>query len=140
MKEKIVFFGVGGKMGVCLVKNLKKFDYCVVYVEVSVVGQQCLCDEVGVECVSIDVVLDNVDVVILVVFDILIGRIVVEILFKLCVGVMVMILDVVVFFVGYLLDWLDLVYFVVYFCYLFIFNDEIMVEGWCDFFGGGVVW
>src|SRR5450830_828817 len=93
MKQKIALFGAGGKMGVRLAKNLQKSDYRVAHVEVSQVGQQRLKDELGVECVSIDAALDNVDVVILAVPDTLIGKIAAEISPKLPAGVMVMTLE-----------------------------------------------
>ncbi|MBP1315708.1 NAD(P)-binding domain-containing protein [Herbaspirillum sp. WGmk3] len=137
MKEKIALFGAGGKMGVRLAKNLKKSDYRVAHVEVSAAGQQRLRDEVGVECVSIDAALDNVDVVILAVPDTLIGRIAAEISPKLRAGVMVMTLDAAAPFAGHLPDRPDLVYFVAHPCHPPIFNDETTAEGRRDFFGGG---
>ncbi len=136
MKEKIALFGAGGKMGVRLAKNLKKSDYQVSHVEVSEVGQQRLRDEVGVDCVSIDAALDNVDVVILAVPDTLIGKIAAEISPKLRAGVMVMTLDAAAPFAGHLPERPDLVYFVAHPCHPPIFNDETTPEGRRDFFGG----
>jgi len=137
MKEKIALLGAGGKMGVRLAKNLQKSDYQVAHVEVSAVGQQRLKDELGVECVSIDAALDNVNVVILAVPDTLIGKIAAEIAPKLQAGVMVMTLDAAAPFAGHLPDRKDLVYFVAHPCHPPIFNDEITQEARRDFFGGG---
>jgi hypothetical protein len=116
-------------MGVRLAKNLKKSDYQVSHVEVSEVGQQRLRDEVGVDCVSIDAALDNVDVVILAVPDTLIGKIAAEISPKLRAGVMVMTLDAAAPFAGHLPERPDLVYFVAHPCHPPIFNDETTPEG-----------
>jgi hypothetical protein len=137
MKEKIALFGAGGKMGVRLARNLKKSDYQVAHVEVSQVGQQRLKDEVGVECVSTEVALDNVKVVILAVPDTLIGKIAAEITPRLPAGTMVMTLDAAAPFAGHLPNRSDLVYFVAHPCHPPIFNDEQTTEGRRDFFGGG---
>lgn len=137
MKEKIALLGAGGKMGVRLAKNLQKSDYQVAHVEVSAVGQKRLKDELGVDCVSIDVALDNVNVVILAVPDTLIGKIAAEIAPKLQPGVMVMTLDAAAPFAGHLPDRKDLVYFVAHPCHPPIFNDEVTQEARRDFFGGG---
>jgi len=137
MKEKIALFGAGGKMGVRLAKNLQKSDYRVAHVEVSQVGQQRLKDELGVECVSIDAALDNVDVVILAVPDTLIGKIAAEIAPKLQPGIMVMTLDAAAPFAGHLPERADLTYFVAHPCHPPIFNDEETTAGRRDFFGGG---
>jgi len=137
MKQKIALFGAGGKMGVRLAKNLQKSDYRVAHVEVSQVGQQRLKDELGVECVSIDAALDNVDVVILAVPDTLIGKIAAEISPKLPAGVMVMTLDAAAPFAGHLPQRADLTYFVAHPCHPPIYNDETTVDGRRDFFGGG---
>eukprot|EP01037_Dinobryon_pediforme_P035153 gene35153-41419_t len=137
MKQKIALFGAGGKMGVRLAKNLQKSDYRVAHVEVSQVGQQRLKEELGVECVSIDAALDNVDVVILAVPDTLIGKIAAEISPKLPAGVMVMTLDAAAPFAGHLPQRADLTYFVAHPCHPPIYNDETTGEGRRDFFGGG---
>lgn len=137
MKQKIALFGAGGKMGVRLAKNLQKSDYRVAHVEVSQAGQQRLRDELGIDCVSIDAALDNVDVVILAVPDTLIGRIAAEISPKLSAGVMVMTLDAAAPFAGHLPQRPDLTYFVAHPCHPPIFNDESTPEGRRDFFGGG---
>ncbi len=137
MNEKIALFGAGGKMGVRLAKNLQKSDYRVAHVEVSRVGQQRLKDELGINCIGVDVALDGVDVVILAVPDTLIGKIAAEISPRLRAGVMVITLDAAAPFAGHLPDRPDLVYFVAHPCHPPIFNDETTPEGRKDYFGGG---
>ncbi|MGS0740886.1 phosphogluconate dehydrogenase C-terminal domain-containing protein [Glaciimonas sp. GG7] len=137
MNEKIALFGAGGKMGVRLAKNLQKSDYQVAHVEVSAFGQKRLKDELGVDCVSIEAALDNVDVVILAVPDTLIGKIAAQIAPQLRAGVMVMTLDAAAPFAGHLPVRPDLVYFVAHPCHPPIFNDETTEEGRRDYFGGG---
>ncbi|BDB27266.1 NAD(P)-binding domain-containing protein [Cupriavidus sp. P-10] len=137
MKEKIALFGAGGKMGVRLAKNLLKSDYRVSHVEVSQTGQQRLRSELGIECVSVDVALDGVDVVILAIPDTIIGKIAAEIAPKLKAGTMVMTLDAAAPFAGHLPERPDLVYFVAHPCHPPIYNDETEPEARRDYFGGG---
>lgn len=137
MKEKIALFGAGGKMGVRLSKNLLKTDYRVAHVEVGAAGRQRLKDELGIDCVDVDIALDNVDVVILAVPDTLIGKISAEIAPKLRAGTMVMTLDAAAPFAGHLPDRPDLVYFVAHPCHPTIYNDETEPEARRDYFGGG---
>lgn len=136
MAEKIALFGAGGKMGVRLAKNLLKSDYQVSHVEVSTVGQQRLKDECGIDCVSVEEALRDVQVVILAVPDTLIRAISTEISPMLKAGTMVMLLDAAAPFAGHLPDRPDLVYFVAHPCHPPIFNDETTPEGRRDFFGG----
>ena len=137
MNERIALFGAGGKMGVRLAKNLQSSDYRVSHVEVGAVGQKRLKDELGIDCVSVDLALDNVDVVILAVPDTLIGKIAAEIAPKLRPGVMVMTLDAAAPFAGHLPVRPDLVYFVAHPCHPPIYNDETTEEARRDYFGGG---
>ncbi|PUA17795.1 phosphogluconate dehydrogenase C-terminal domain-containing protein [Glaciimonas sp. PCH181] len=137
MNERIALFGAGGKMGVRLAKNLQNSSYKVAHVEVGAVGQKRLKDELGIDCVSVDVALDNVDVVILAVPDTLIGKIAAEISPKLRAGVMVMTLDAAAPFAGHLPERSDLVYFVAHPCHPPIYNDETTEEARRDYFGGG---
>lgn len=124
-------------MGVRLARNLQQSDYRVAHVEVGAVGQKRLKDELGIDCVSVDAALDNVDVVILAVPDTLIGKIAAEIAPKLRAGVMVMTLDAAAPFAGHLPVRPDLVYFVAHPCHPPIYNDETTEAGRKDYFGGG---
>src|SRR5947209_1099830 len=108
MNEKIALFGAGGKMGVRLSKNLLKSSYRVKHVEPGEAGRKRLKEELGIECVSIDEALDNVDVVILAIPDTIIGKIAHEISPKLKSGTMVMTLDAAAPFAGHLPDRKDL--------------------------------
>jgi hypothetical protein len=137
MKETIVLFGAGGKMGVRLSKNLLKSDYVVRHVEPSPVGRKRLKDELGVECVSADEALVKADVVILAIPDTIIGKIAHEISPKLRPGTMVMLLDAAAPFAGHLPDRKDLTYFVAHPCHPTIFNDETEEAARRDYFGGG---
>ena len=137
MNERIALFGAGGKMGVRLAKNLQNSSYKVAHVEVGAVGQKRLKDELGIDCVSVDVALDNVDVVILAVPDTLIGKIAADISPKLRAGVMVMTLDAAAPFAGHLPERADLVYFVAHPCHPPIYNDETTEAARRDYFGGG---
>lgn len=137
MKEKIALFGAGGKMGVRLARNLLKSDYRVSHVEVSEIGKQRLKDELGIECVSTEAALDNVDVVILAVPDTIIGKIAAQIAPQLRAGTMVMTLDAAAPFAGHLPSRPDLTYFVAHPCHPLIFSDETDPEARRDYFGGG---
>jgi hypothetical protein len=136
MNEKIALFGAGGKMGVRLAKNLLKSDYRVSHVEPGTPGQKRLKDELGIDCVSTDDALKDVDVVILAIPDTIIGKIAAEISPKLGAGTMVMTLDAAAPFAGHLPDRKDLVYFVAHPCHPLIFNDETTQDARRDFFGG----
>ena len=136
MNETIALFGAGGKMGVRLAKNLQNSEYRVRHVEVGAAGRKRLKDELGIDCLSVDVALDNIDVVILAVPDTIIGKVAAEIAPKLRAGTMVMTLDAAAPFAGHLPDRPDLVYFVAHPCHPMIFNDETTPEARRDFFGG----
>jgi len=137
MKETIVLFGAGGKMGVRLSKNLLKSDYVVRHVEPGPVGRKRLKDELGVDCVSAEEALVKADVVILAVPDTIIGKIAHDISPKLRPGTMVMLLDAAAPFAGHLPDREDLTYFVAHPCHPTIFNDETEEAARRDYFGGG---
>ena len=137
MKETIVLFGAGGKMGVRLSKNLLKSDYVVRHIEPSPVGRKRLKDELGVDCVSAEEALVKADVVILAVPDTIIGKIAHDISPKLRPGTMVMLLDAAAPFAGHLPDRKDLTYFVAHPCHPTIFNDETEEAARRDYFGGG---
>jgi len=136
MKETIVLFGAGGKMGVRLSKNLLKSDYVVRHVEPGPAGRKRLKDELGVDCVSADEALVKADVVILAIPDTIIGKIAHEISPKLRPGTMVMLLDAAAPFAGHLPDRKDLTYFVAHPCHPTIFNDETEEAARRDYFGG----
>ena len=136
MNETIALFGAGGKMGVRLAKNLQKSDYRVRHVEVCAAGRKRLKDELGIDCVSVDTAVDNVDVVILAVPDTVIGKVAADIAPKLRAGTMLMTLDAAAPFAGHLPKRPDLVYFVAHPCHPMIFNDETTPEARRDFFGG----
>lgn len=136
MNEKIALFGAGGKMGVRLSQNLKGSAYDVRHVEPGEVGRQRLRNEVGVECVSVDQALKDVDVVILAVPDTLIGKLSAQIAPSLKAGTMVMTLDAAAPFAGHLPDRKDLVYFVAHPCHPSIFEPKVHIEGSPDYFGG----
>ena len=136
MNETIALFGAGGKMGVRLAKNLQNSEYRVRHVEVGAAGRKRLKDELGIDCLSVDIALDNIDVVILAVPDTIIGKVAAEIAPKLRAGTMVMTLDAAAPFAGHLPDRPDLVYFVAHPCHPMIFNDETTPEARRDFFGG----
>jgi hypothetical protein len=137
MSEKIALFGAGGKMGVRLSKNLLKSNYRVAHVEPGAPGRQRLKDELGVECVSVDEALDNVDVVILAIPDTIIGKIAHEISPKVKAGTMVMLLDAAAPFAGHLPDRKDITYFIAHPCHPTIYNDEVEEAARRDYFGGG---
>jgi len=137
MKETIALFGAGGKMGVRLSRNLKKSDYIVRHVEPSAAGRIRLKDELGIDCVSTDEALANVDVVILAIPDTIIGKVAHQISPKLRPGTMVMLLDAAAPFAGHLPDRKDLTYFVAHPCHPTIFNDETEEAARRDYFGGG---
>ena len=137
MSVVIALLGAGGKMGVRLAKNLKGASYTVRHVEVSDVGQKRLHDELGLDCLPLDVALDGAQVVILAIPDTIIGKVSAAIAPKLPAGTMVMTLDAAAPFAGHLPNRPDLVYFVAHPCHPPIFSDELRGNGRADFFGGG---
>jgi D-apionate oxidoisomerase len=136
MHTKIALFGAGGKMGVRLSQNLQGSPYDVRHVEPGDIGRQRLRDAVGVDCVSAEQALQDVDVVILAVPDTLIGQLSAQIAPSLKAGTMVMTLDAAAPFAGHLPDRPDLVYFVAHPCHPSIFEPKVHVEGNPDYFGG----
>jgi D-apionate oxidoisomerase len=136
MHTKIALFGAGGKMGVRLSQNLQGSPYEVRHVEPGDIGRQRLRDAVGVDCVSAEQALQDVDVVILAVPDTLIGQLSAQIAPSLKAGTMVMTLDAAAPFAGHLPDRPDLVYFVAHPCHPSIFEPKVHVEGNPDYFGG----
>jgi D-apionate oxidoisomerase len=136
MHTKIALFGAGGKMGVRLSQNLRGSLYDVRHVEPGDIGRQRLRDAVGVDCVSAEQALQDVDVVILAVPDTLIGQLSAQIAPSLKAGTMVMTLDAAAPFAGHLPDRPDLVYFVAHPCHPSIFEPKVHVEGNPDYFGG----
>ena len=71
----IALLGAGGKMGFRLSRNLRDTEFTVSHVEISDAGRQRLKDELGIDCIEQERALAGVDVVILAVPDVLIGRI-----------------------------------------------------------------
>jgi D-apionate oxidoisomerase len=136
MHTKIALFGAGGKMGVRLSQNLQGSPYDVRHVEPGDIGRQRLRDAIGVDCVSAEQALQDVDVVILAVPDTLIGHLSAQIAPSLKAGTMVMTLDAAAPFAGHLPDRPDLVYFVAHPCHPSIFEPKVHVEGNPDYFGG----
>lgn len=136
MKQRIALFGAGGKMGVRLSQNLKGSAYDVRHVEPGEPGRLRLRNEVGVECVSPEQALQDVDVVILAVPDTLIGKLSAQIAPSLKAGTMIMTLDAAAPFAGHLPDRKDLVYFVAHPCHPSIFEPKTHAEGSPDYFGG----
>jgi len=132
----IALFGAGGKMGYRLSTNLKNSSFKVRHVELNPAGQDRLRTGLGVECVSQEVALDGVDVVILAVPDTLIGKVASSIVDQLKPGTMVVALDAAAPFAGHLPKRDDLTYFVTHPCHPPVFNDETEMEAKRDFFGG----
>jgi len=137
MNPKIALFGAGGKMGVRLSKNLLNSRFRVAHVEPGAAGQQRLRDELGLSVVSTEEALKDVDVVILAVPDILIGKISHQIEPQLKPGTMVMVLDAAAPFAGHLPQRADLTYFVAHPCHPPIYNNETSEAARKDYFGGG---
>nr|WP_277346461.1 phosphogluconate dehydrogenase C-terminal domain-containing protein [Sneathiella chungangensis] len=129
-------FGAGGKMGVRLSRNLQNSDFEARHVEVSEAGRSRLKEEVGVDCVDVDVALDGADIVVLAVPDTVIGKVAHSINDKIRPGAMVVCLDAAAPFAGHLPERDDITYFVTHPCHPPIFNDETDIVAKRDYFGG----
>ena len=123
-------------MGARLSKNLMGSAYEVRHVEVGEAGRQRLKTELGIDCLSVDDALRDVDVVILAVPDTLIGKLAASIAPQLKAGTMVMTLDAAAPFAGHLPQRPDLTYFVAHPCHPTIFSPEVHTPGAPDYFGG----
>lgn len=132
----IALFGAGGKMGARLARNLQRSDYQVRHVEVSEAGRKRLKEELGIECVDVNVALADASAVILAVPDTVIGKIAASIAPQLKPGTMVVTLDAAAPFAGHLPDRPDLTYFVTHPCHPSIFNNSSSEEARKDRFGG----
>ena len=132
----IALLGAGGKMGYRLSKNLLGSRFEVRHVEISEAGRERLQDDLSIECLDQDKALDGVDVVILAVPDVLIGRISHGIDERLSDKTMVMTLDPAAPFAGELPQRDDRTYFITHPCHPPLFNDETTMEAKRDFFGG----
>ena len=132
----IALLGAGGKMGFRLSRNLRDTEFTVSHVEISDAGRQRLKDELGIDCIEQERALAGVDVVILAVPDVLIGRISHGIDDQLTARTMVMTLDPAAPFAGELPQRDDRTYFVTHPCHPPLFNDETTIEAKRDFFGG----
>lgn len=132
----IALFGAGGKMGARLARNLQCSDYQVRHVEVSEAGRKRLKEELGIECVDMNVALADASAVILAVPDTVIGKIAASIAPQLKPGTMVITLDAAAPFAGHLPDRPDLTYFVTHPCHPSIFNNSSSEEARKDRFGG----
>lgn len=133
---KLALFGAGGKMGVRLSRNLQNSDFEARHVEVSEAGRSRLKEEVGVDCVDVDVALDGADIVVLAVPDTVIGKVAYSINDKIRPGAMVVCLDAAAPFAGHLPERDDITYFVTHPCHPPIFNDETDIVAKRDYFGG----
>ena len=125
-------------MGYRLSLNLQNSDYKVMHVEVSESGRERLSTDLGIECCSSEVALENADVVILAVPDTVIGKVASSIVPQLKPNTMVITLDPAAAFAGHLPENPDLVYFVTHPCHPDIFNDETSLEAKRDYFGGSL--
>lgn len=123
-------------MGYRLARNLKKSRFEVRHVELNAAGQQRLAQDFGIQCVSADEALRDVDCVILAVPDTAIGKVAASIESRLKPGTMIMALDAAAPFAGHLPPRPDLVYFCTHPCHPPVFNDETDLEAKHDYFGG----
>lgn len=134
--KKIALIGAGGKMGYRLSRNLQGEDYEVAHVEVSEAGRERLKADLGIDCVTQDVALQNADAVILAVPDTLIGRVAHGMNADMKPGTLVMALDAAAPFAGHLPERDDLAYFVAHPCHPPIFNYQTELAALQDHFGG----
>ncbi|MDZ7920150.1 phosphogluconate dehydrogenase C-terminal domain-containing protein [Rhodoferax sp.] len=132
----VALFGAGGKMGARLARNLQRSEYTVRHVEVSEAGRKRLKEELGIECVDVNVALADASAVILAVPDTVIGKIAASIAPQLKPGTMIITLDAAAPFAGHLPDRPDLTYFVTHPCHPSIFNNSSSEEARKDRFGG----
>lgn len=132
----VALLGAGGKMGHRLARNLRSSDYLVRHVEVSPQGRARLAEELGIECVDVEVALDGADAVILAVPDTVIGKIAASIEPHLKPGTMIITLDAAAPFAGHLPQRTDFVYFVTHPCHPSIFSNSPSEEARLDRFGG----
>ncbi|GAB4110544.1 MAG: phosphogluconate dehydrogenase C-terminal domain-containing protein [Thermoflexibacter sp.] len=132
---KIALLGAGGKMGCRLTDNfIKSGTKEVYYLEVSQVGKERLAQR-GVT-VSDESVIPEADVVILALPDILIGKIVTELLSKFKSGCIVITLDPAAAVGGHLPQREDIAYFITHPCHPSVFNWEEDKKAHYDYFGG----
>ncbi len=132
----IALFGAGGKMGYRLATNFRGSGYSVRHVEVSEAGRERLKTGLGIDTVSIDEALHNVDAVVLAVPDTHIGKVAHSIVDRLKPGTMVVVLDAAAPAAGHLPKRDDLTYFITHPCHPPLFNDETDMEAKKDYFGG----
>ncbi|WP_102225910.1 phosphogluconate dehydrogenase C-terminal domain-containing protein [Acidimangrovimonas sediminis] len=137
MTVRLALYGAGGKMGVRLSRNLAASgEFEVRHVEASEAGRARLKAEVGVDCMSPEEALKDVEVVVLAVPDTVIGKVAAGLVDALPSGAMVICLDAAAPFAGHLPERADITYFVTHPCHPPIFNDETDPVAKRDFFGG----
>lgn len=130
----IALFGAGGKMGIRATKRLKDSEYNVKYVEVSQKGIEEL-NKMGIAVTPGDKATAEADVLITAVPDILIGKILKDVVPKLKIGAMVITLDPAAAYAGELPKREDISYFIAHPCHPSVFNDEVDLEAKRDYFG-----
>ena len=135
MVTTVALLGAGGKMGLRLTRNLKKSAYEVRHVEISERGRADLA-ALGEEAVSVEIALENANVVILAVPDNAIGHIAHEISPRLESGTVLICLDAAAPYAGQLPARDDLAYFVTHPCHPPVVNEETERDAQLDFFGG----
>lgn len=118
-----------------ITRNLQVSEYDLIPVEVSAVGKSRL-EEVGLEPVSTEVALPEVDFVILAVPDKLLGKIAAEMMPLMRQGSTLLVLDPAAVHAGEIPFGTGINVFVTHPCHPPIWNDEIDPEARRDFFGG----
>lgn len=138
MKKKLIVIGAGGKMGFRVSRKLLTCEnYEPYFCEISEIGIARLADELGIhEIAEMETTVPDMDVVLLAIPDILIGRLSRQIIPRMKPGALVVGLDPAAAYANVMPVREDLAYFVVHPHHPYLFNTEVDEYGNPDLFGG----
>lgn len=140
MKKKLIVIGAGGKMGFRVSKKLLASEaYEPYFCEISEAGVARLKGELGIQEISeMEAAVPQMDVVVLAIPDILIGRLSREIIPLMKPGALVVGLDPAAAYANVMPVREDLAYFVVHPHHPYLFSTEVDENGQPDLFGGAI--
>ncbi len=138
MKKKLIVIGAGGKMGFRVSRKLLASEaYEPYFCEISEAGIARLKGELGIETISeMDTTVPEMDVVVLAIPDILIGKLSKKIIPLMKPGALVVGLDPAAAYADVMPVREDLAYFVVHPHHPYLFSTEVDENGKPDLFGG----
>ena len=136
--KKIAIVGAGGKMGMCISKNLKNEPFDISYVEVSDAGKERLRNILNITCKPESESIQHADVVILAIPDVAIESVSPGIIGMMKAHALVITLDPAAPYAGKLFHRDDISYFVAHPAHPSVFNWESTPEAQKDYFGGNL--